>query len=243
MAIATSGPSPDADGYVVTVDGAAGQPTASSGTVLLTGLPIGERSVALTGIAANCAVSGANPRPAAVTGTELAVVAFAVVCTQPPPATGTLRLTTATTGPDFDPTGYTIVVDGTVRQPVGVNASVSIAGLSSGSHSAALEDLTPNCTTTDNPRTISVPADGEIAVTFAVACISAFGYITTITRTSGSATDPDGYVARVNGGAGKPVPPSGTTTVEDWRRALIRSSSTTWPRTARSRATIRGPSS
>jgi hypothetical protein len=212
VAIATSGPSPDADGYVVTVDGGVGQPIASSATVLLTGLPIGERSIALTGIAANCAVSGANPRPATVTGTELGVVTFAVVCSQPPPATGTLRLTTATTGPDFDPTGYTIVVDGTVRQPVGVNATVAIAGLASGSHSVALSDITPNCTTTDNPRTISLPANGETAVTFAISCIPAFGYITTVTQTTGAATDPDGYVARVNGGAGKPVPANGTAT-------------------------------
>ena len=64
VAAATTGPSPDPDGYVVTVDGAVGHPIAVSGSVLLTGLAIGDRSVALTGIAANCAVSGANPRRA-----------------------------------------------------------------------------------------------------------------------------------------------------------------------------------
>jgi hypothetical protein len=209
---ATSGPSPDGDGYVVTVDGAAGESIAPSGSVTLTGLPLGERSVGLSEIAANCAVSGANPRPASVTGTELVVVAFEVVCTQPPSETGTLRVITSTSGADFDPSGYTIVVDGLVRQPAGVNRDVPIAGLSSGDHSVALVDLTPNCTTTDNPRTVSVPAGGEVSATFVVACIPAFGYITSTTRTSGTAIDADGYVARVNGGAGKPVGPNGAVT-------------------------------
>lgn len=212
VAAATTGPAPDADGYVVAVDGGSGNPIPASGTVLLPGLPIGSRSVALSGIAANCAVSGENPRSVTVTGTELAAVSFAVICAEPPPATGSLRVTTSTTGTDFDPTGYRLRIDGNAGQPLGVNSTTRIDGLASGSHSIALDDLTPNCQAADNPRTLIISSDAEAAVTFAVTCIPAFGYITTTTRTSGAAPDPDGYVARVDGGAGKPVAPNGAAT-------------------------------
>ena len=211
VAVATNGPS-DPDGYVVSVDGGVTMPIAPSATVLLTGLPVGARTVALSGIAANCDVSGANPRPVTVSGTELASVAFAVVCTQPPPSTGVLRLITATSGSDLDPTGYAVRVDGGTEQPVGANATIRIAGLSAGSHTISLEDVTPNCTVAENPRIASVPANGEVSVTFTVTCIPAWGTIATTAVTTGESIDPDGYIARVNGGAGKAIPANGTVT-------------------------------
>ena len=212
VAVATSGPSPDPDGYTVTVDG--GSPTAvpSSGTVLLTGLPVGIRTVALSGIAANCTVSGSNPRPVTVTGTGLAAASFAVVCTPPSPVTGTLRISTTTSGSDLDPTGYLIRIDGGTAQPIGINAVVSIAGLAAGSHSVVLEDMTPNCTTDENPRAVSIPQSGQTDLSFAVICTPATGTIATTAVTTGASIDPDGYIARVNGGAGKPILPNGTVT-------------------------------
>lgn len=212
VAVATSGPSPDPDGYTVSVDGGLSAQVAASGTVLLTGLPIGARTIALSGIAANCAVSGANPRSVTVSGTELGSVAFAIACTQPPTATGTLRLSTTTRGEDLDPTGYVARIDGGAGQPIGVNASMSIAGLAAGAHTIALEDLTPNCTVSENPRAVSVPADGHAEVTFTVTCEPATGTIATTAVTTGVSVDADGYVARVNGGAGKTIPANGTVT-------------------------------
>ena len=212
VATATTGPSPDPDGYAVSVDGGVSTPIPSSGTVLVSGLRTGTRTVALSGIAANCVVSGANPRTVPVSGTELAVLAFAVVCTQSPSSTGDLRLTTATSGTDPDPDGYRLTVDGDTGQPIGVNATISIASVSAGSHSLTLTDVAPNCTVAENPRTVTVPANSEASVTFTVACIPATGTIATTTVTTGASIDPDGYVARVNGNAGKPIPVNGTVT-------------------------------
>lgn len=190
----------------------AATPIASSGNLILTQLPVGARAVALSGVAANCTVSGTNPRTVTVAGTELAVVAFAVTCTPPTSSTGTLRLTIATTGADVDPTGYLVSIDGGSGQPVSVNTTVTIAGLPSGNHSITLGDVTPNCTVAENPRTVSIPANGETTLSFTVACVPATGMIATSAATTGAAIDPDGYIARINGGPGKPLPANGTVT-------------------------------
>ena len=212
VATSTTGPSPDPDGYSVSVDGGLPTPVAISETILLTGLPVGPRSIGLAGIAGNCTVSGANPRSVTVSGTELASLAFALVCTQPAGATGTLRVSTATDGSDPDPTGYLVTVDGKIGQPVGLNATISIAGLSAGAHIVQLEDLTPNCTASDNPRNVTVPAGGQTELAFSVSCQPATGAIATTAVTTGADIDPDGYIARINGGAGKVLPANGSAT-------------------------------
>ena len=212
VAVSTTGSSPDPDGYLVSVDGGSPTPLAVSGTVLLTGLALGERSVGLSGIAANCTVSGNNPRPVSVSGTELAATGFGVVCTQPTGATGTLRVSTATTGSDPDPTGYLVSVDGNPGQPLGLNSTVSIAGLPAGAHTVSLLEVTPNCSVPENPRTVSVPSGGQVDLAFAISCVPATGTIATTVVTTGAALDTDGYIARVNGGAGKMVPANGTVT-------------------------------
>ena len=212
VATATSGVSPDADGYLVTIDGGDSSPIGASDTELLTGLAIGSRNVALSGVAANCQVSGANPRSVTVSGTDLAEVAFAVVCSPPASSTGTLRLTTTSSGTDLDPTGYTVRIDGGNSQPIGANESVSIGGVPTGSRSILLDDLAANCIVTDNPRNVLITAGQQAELSFQVVCGPAFGTIATTAVTTGTAIDSDGYVARVNGGAGKPIPPNGTVT-------------------------------
>jgi hypothetical protein len=76
----TTGSNPDADGYTVTVDGTSSQAIASNGSATFT-VPAGANPVALSGVASNCAVSGANPGtvtvPAGGTGTAtLGVTCF-----------------------------------------------------------------------------------------------------------------------------------------------------------------------
>lgn len=210
VAVATSGPGADPDGYLIAVDGGQATPIGTSASVLLTDLAVGTRMVALSGVAANCAVSGDNPRQAAVSATELDLVAFVVICTQSPGSNGTLRVSTTSAGPDQDPTGYSVRIDGGAAQPISTSATISIAGVAAGSHTVTLEGLTLNCTPAVNPQTVTVPSGGQVDVTFAVTCIPAFGIIATSTVTTGESIDADGYIARVNGGAGKPISPNGT---------------------------------
>jgi hypothetical protein len=208
----TTGPSPDPDGYLASVDD--GPPTTipTNGNTLLAGLAVGTRLIGISGVAANCAVTGPNPRSATVSGTEVVVLAFSVTCAALPPSAGTLRVTTGTTGDDPDPDGYAIAIDNGVPQPVGANATVDIASVAAGSHAVTLSGLAPNCTSLDNPRSITIPAGGLAVATFTVTCIPATGTIATTTVTTGGSIDADGYVARVDGGAGKEIPANGTVT-------------------------------
>ncbi len=87
--------------------------------------------------------------------------------TTPP---GGLAVTTSTSGSNLDPDGYTVTVDGTTRQPIATNGSVTFTGLAEADHRVALSGVAANCTVSaPNPRTVSVPA-GTAATTFAVTC-------------------------------------------------------------------------
>jgi hypothetical protein len=78
----TTGSDLDPDGYTVTVDGATSQAVATNGNVPFTE-PAGDHSVALSGIAGNCTVSGANPRTVTVPAGGAATTTFDVSCTTP----------------------------------------------------------------------------------------------------------------------------------------------------------------
>src|SRR5207244_3781951 len=76
----TTGSNLDPDGYTVVVDnGAASQPISDNGSVTFTG-PAGDHTVGLSGVAANCTVSGANPRTVTVPAGGTTSTTFAVTC-------------------------------------------------------------------------------------------------------------------------------------------------------------------
>ena len=81
--VGTTGADLDPDGYSVVVDGGTGQAIGVNGTMTFTGLSAGSHSVALAGIAANCAATGANPRSVDVVGRDTVQTAFNVSCTAP----------------------------------------------------------------------------------------------------------------------------------------------------------------
>src|SRR5690242_381541 len=130
VSTSTTGSNLDPDGYTATVDGGASQSVATNGSVTFTGLSAGSHSVALSGVAANCSVGGANPQTVTVPSGGTATASFAVSCAAPPPQTGNLTVSTSTTGSNLEPDGYTATVDGRVRQAVATNGSVTFAGLS-----------------------------------------------------------------------------------------------------------------
>src|SRR5207245_4187733 len=82
----TSGSDLDPDGYTVTVDQAASQPIATtSGSATFPGLPAGNHSVLLSGVASNCTVTGANPRTVNVVAGSGGGPAFARPLPRRPP--------------------------------------------------------------------------------------------------------------------------------------------------------------
>ena len=206
----TTGSNLDPDGYAVTVDGGATQAIATNGSVTFTGLSAGSHSVALSGIASNCAVSGANPRTVTVPAGGTASTTFTVTCSA---TTGNLTVSTSTTGSNIDPDGYTVTVDGGASQAVATNGSVTFTGLSAGSHSVQLTGVAGNCSVSGaNPQTVTVPWGGTASTTFTVTCSATTGNLTVSTSTSGSSLDPDGYTVTVDGNASQAVAINGSVT-------------------------------
>ena len=84
--------------------------------------------------------------------------------------TGSLEVRTATTGASVDPDGYAAKV-GRGRQPVGVNAVATIAGLAPGEYDVELIGLTSNCVVSGaNPQKVRVVAGETASANFEVAC-------------------------------------------------------------------------
>src|SRR5207302_1474259 len=197
----TTGSNLDPDGYTATVDGGASQSVGTNGSVTFTGLSAGSHSVALSGVAANCSVSGANPQTVTVPSGGTVTASFAVSCAAPPPPTGNLTVSASTTGSNLDPDGYTATVDGGASQSVGTNGSVTFNGLSAGTHSVALSGVAANCSVSGaNPQTATVPSGGTATASFAVSCAAPppqTGNLTVTASTTGSDLDPDGYTATV----------------------------------------------
>ena len=193
----TTGSSLDPDGYTVTVDGNSSKAIGTNASVTFTGLSAGDHSVALSGVAANCSVSGGTSRTVTVPAGGTASTTFAVSCTA---TTGSLTVTTSTTGSNPDPDGYTVTVDGGASKAIGTNGSVGFADLSAGDHSVALSGVASNCSASGGTsRTVTVPAGGTASTTFAVSCAATTGNLTVTTNTTGSNLDPDGYTVVVDG--------------------------------------------
>jgi len=85
------------------------------------------------------------------------------------PVSGAIQLTVATTGADVDTDGYGFSLDGGTPQSIGSNATVTLNGIASGSHSIAFTGLATNCTTT-TPLPVSVPGGGTRQLSVTVAC-------------------------------------------------------------------------
>jgi hypothetical protein len=78
----TTGSNLDPDGYTLTVDGTTSQAMAINGTATLT-VPAGVNTVALSGVASNCSVSGANPGAVTVAAGGNGTATLAVTCFVP----------------------------------------------------------------------------------------------------------------------------------------------------------------
>jgi len=213
----TTGTSPDPDGYTFAVDGGNSQAIGINASVTVNGLAAGSHTVVLSGIAGNCTVSGGTSRTVTVTAGQAVTATFTVSCPSPPPTTGDLTVTTATSGASPDPDGYTFAVDGGSSQAIGINASVTVNGLTAGSHTVVLSGIAGNCTVSGGAsRTVTVTAGQTVTATFTVSCPTPpppTGSLTVTTSTSGGTPDPDGYTFTVDGGSSQAIGINASVTV------------------------------
>jgi hypothetical protein len=169
IAIATSGPEPDADGYTLRIDAQPPEEIGLSATVERTGLAPGDYTLELGGLAANCAVTDGNPRIATVSRGETTTVTFDVVCGA---TTGTITVKSTTLGNASDADGYTITLDGSERGAVEGNGAVTLNALPPGTHSVGLSGLAATCyMESENPQSLEVQLGETVTAEFSVACL------------------------------------------------------------------------
>ena len=123
------------------------------------------------------------------------------------PSTGSLTVTTTTAGSGL-PSGYTVTVDDSISQPIGINAVVTFVGLATGRHVVTLGGVTSSCNMRGaNPDTVSVSGGETAQATFAISCAApppTPGNVVVTTATSGSSL-PSGYTASLDGGPASPI--------------------------------------
>jgi hypothetical protein len=168
---------------------------------VIAGLAPGAHSVLLR-VASNCQVDGENPRPTSVVAGDTAAVAFSVTCAA---TTGTLVVTTTTTGADLDQTGYVLrvavvgILGGsfTTSRRIVTTGTETITGVPAGVSAVTLTEVALNCDPVDaNPRTVSLAPGGTTALTFTIECAPATDQLAYVV---GSGAARDIYVANVNG--------------------------------------------
>jgi hypothetical protein len=191
----TSGPSPDADGYTVCTDPyddpwSFGQDctlqvaVGASGAVTVP-LSAGQHTVQLDSVAANCTVSGDNPRT--VTIADTVDVSFAISCV---PA-GSVRFYIVTDPGGDNPGGYVVCLDpaslvsfGLGSQTtaegcawedvVALNTTMVRGGVTAGPHQVFFFRYYNNCGVAGgDTRAVTVPYDSTVNVEFDVRCAAA----------------------------------------------------------------------
>jgi len=201
----TSGPEPDADGYTVSVDGAAAEPIGPNATLRHAGLDVGVHTVERSGLAPNCATAGDTRLEVTVANGAVAAAQFAITCAA---TTGAIQVTT-TAGAPSDPDGYVLLLDGVESQPIATSATVTIPGVAPGAHTVGLGEVADGCRPDgDDPRGVTVIAGQTVVVAITVSCTPpppAAGRITVTTATTGTGQDADGYIVTLDGGAPRSV--------------------------------------
>jgi hypothetical protein len=199
----TGGTGTDPDGFVLLLDGFSAGAIGATSTTTLAGITAGSHTIELTGFAVNCEVLGENPRGVLVVAASTAQVEFAVTCTLPGPNTGTIDVVVTTSGGGTDPDGFSIVLDGTDRGPIGLNATSRLDGIPEGAHAVGLTGVAANCgVSPGNPGEITVEAGGTARIEFTVSCAApgpTTGTLEVLTTTGGGGTDPDGFSLLLDG--------------------------------------------
>ena len=167
----TSGVDLPAGGYTVSVDGGASQTVAANGNVTFTQLYAASHTVVLSGVAGNCALTGSNSQQVNVSPGQTTAITFAANCAPTGSGSGTLTVTTNTTGSNPDAGGYTVTLDGTTSQAIASNGSATFT-VPAGANPVTLSGVASNCWANGaNQGTVTVPAGGTGAATFAVSCV------------------------------------------------------------------------
>lgn len=212
----TTGLDLDPDGYAISIDGVLAGVVGVNDTLEITRLAVGNHTIGLVAVAANCTVAPAGTQPRDLALGQVAAVDFDLSCSA---VTGMIEVNAATSGLDLDPNGYTVEVDGGSPQVLPINGTVRFPGLAAGDHSVTFGGAAGNCAVGGaNPRTLPVTTGGAARdtarTTFDVSCVATTGIIEVTAATSGVELDPNGYTVKVDSGVPVPLAINGTARFE-----------------------------
>lgn len=183
----------DPDGYTLRDEEGNTYPLPSNGFVRIPDVPKGTHVYTLEGLASNCTVAGGNSIALEVRG-DLSLPTTITVSVTCASRTGTVVVTTVTTGSDLDPDGYLVNIGNLFGNPVAQNGTRSISGVREGQHAVSLVGLSTNCKVVgSNPMSVTVAFNATVQVSFAIECIPA-GSVRVVTVTTGEAVDTNGYL-------------------------------------------------
>jgi hypothetical protein len=201
----TSGQPSTGDGYSYILDGNPAQPIAFNTTIHLTDLFVGSHTIQLTTLPEGCTVSSQNPVTVGVTDDVLATATFEVSCV--PPGTGNIQVTASTSGPGADD-NYALLLDGEDQGIIGANGTQILPDVAAGGHAVGVSGIPANCQLQEaDPQPVTVLADEIANLSFTVICTTppAQSGVLSINATTTSGTDPDGFLASVDGGKAQPL--------------------------------------
>jgi hypothetical protein len=204
----TGGPNRDENGYQFTIDGGQAQPIEVNSSATLTNIAAGSHEVALSDVAANCQVAGGSSKTVAVPANGTTTLAFSITCSAVGPTTGSIQVTTSTSGPDPDTDGYQFTIDGGPSQNINSDGSETVSNISPGSHEVVLTGVAANCTVDNgSSKTASVAVGVTTTLEFTITCspISpSTGSIRVATITMGDNQDTD-YQLTIEGVGSQPI--------------------------------------
>ena len=164
----------------------------------------------LSGLAANCALDGPNPRSITIAGGATLQVALRIDCAE----AGALEVVTETSGGSPDVDGYAVTVDAGADQVIAASGTLTVTGLVVGEHRIALGGVAAHCRVSgENPRVAQLDIVETTRVTFAVACPGP-GSVAVAANTTGQQLDLDGYTVALDGGSESALPSGGSVTLE-----------------------------
>jgi hypothetical protein len=155
----------------VLVDGSDRGAIAANGT-LYTRLDPGSRTIALTGLAPNCAVDGPGSSTVTIVVAEVAPVELAVVCTA---TSGVIGVVVSASGTNVSGVYQAVVDGGSLILSVQLGRPTYLPAIPGGDHVVSLVAPT-NCSVETDPQSVTLTVGGlirdTVEVTFLVTCTS-----------------------------------------------------------------------
>jgi hypothetical protein len=205
VSVFTIGVDRDADGYLVHAGDSPATVVPAEGTVGLL-LEAGTYDVWLDGVAPNCTLqSPASVRVTIAPDEPDPVVEFRLECRA---VTAAVEVAAPTSGRDFDPDGYTVILDkGSPSFRIATlfpDGTVTLESLAPGTHVVALENLSDNCALSGSSSIeFGVIAGGltrdTARIVFGVSCQAVTGDVRLSTVTTGDDRDVNGYTLHLDG--------------------------------------------